>query len=90
MTKQVYEDLKELEAVYKKLTCSIQQAFNIAKPVIYARWKGDKDYPICGNCGCNIYEEYIACSDYAHIYKPMKYCPNCGARMTQKLKEVKE
>lgn len=28
MTKQVYEDLKELEASYKKLSCSVPKAFN--------------------------------------------------------------
>jgi hypothetical protein len=28
MTKQVYEDLKELETAYKKLSCSISKAFN--------------------------------------------------------------
>lgn len=29
MTKQVYDDLKELEAAYKKLSCSVPKAFNI-------------------------------------------------------------
>lgn len=44
-------------------------------------WIGDKSYPICPKCNCNIIEEYISCSDYAEMYKPMKYCPNCGAEM---------
>lgn len=44
-------------------------------------WIGDKAYPICPKCNCNIIEEYISCSDYAEMYKPMKYCPNCGAKM---------
>ena len=55
--------------------------------IIHSKWIGDKDYPICVNCGCNVYEEYIACSDYAHIYKPMKYCPRCGATMNKENKE---
>ena len=45
------------------------------------KWIGEKPYPICDKCGCNIYEEYISCSDFAEIYKPMNYCPNCGAEM---------
>lgn len=45
------------------------------------KWIGEKPYPICDKCGCNIYEEYISCSDFAEIYKPMNYCPNCGAYM---------
>lgn len=44
-------------------------------------WIGDKTYPICPKCNCNIIEEYISCSDYAEMYKPMNYCPNCGACM---------
>jgi len=69
MTKQVYDNLKELEAVFKKLTCSIQQAFNIAKPVIYARWyKLENGDYWCPNCeGQNA--------------DATKFCPNCGARM---------
>jgi len=48
MTKQVYDDLKELEAAYKKLTCSIQQAFNSTElksesaeltTVIHGKWE---------------------------------------------------
>jgi len=87
MTKQVYEDLKELEAVYKKLTCSIQQAFNIAKPVIYARWiehfkrddynDDESTWYECNNC-------------HSTTESPYNYCPNCGARMTQKLQEVEK
>lgn len=46
-------------------------------------WIGDKAYPICPKCKCNIIEEYISCSDYAEIYKPMKYCPNCGLKMSE-------
>jgi NADH pyrophosphatase NudC (nudix superfamily) len=45
------------------------------------KWIGDKAYPICPKCNCNIIEEYISYSDYAEMYKPMKYCPNCGAKM---------
>lgn len=45
------------------------------------KWLGDKRYPICPKCNCNIIEEYISCSDYAEMYKPMKFCPNCGADM---------
>lgn len=47
------------------------------------RWIGDKAYPICPKCNCNIIEEYISCSDYAEIYKPMNYCPNCGAKLAE-------
>lgn len=47
------------------------------------QWIGEKAYPICGECGCNIYEEYITCQDYAEICKPMKFCPNCGAKMVE-------
>lgn len=85
MTEKVYEDLQELEAAYKKLTCSIQQAFNIAKPIIYARWKERferDDYTDemrkwyeCNNC-------------HSVTVTPYKYCPYCGARMSQKLQEV--
>lgn len=46
-------------------------------------WIGDKAYPICPKCNCNIIEEYISCSDYAEMYKPMKYCPNCGVKMVE-------
>lgn len=46
-------------------------------------WIGDKAYPICPKCNCNIIEEYISCSDYAEMYKPMKYCPNCGIKMVE-------
>lgn len=45
------------------------------------KWIGDKAYPICPKCNCNIIQEYISCSDYAGMYKPMKYCPNCGTRI---------
>lgn len=45
------------------------------------KWIGDKDYPICEKCGCNIYEEYIGRNDYAWIEKPMRFCPNCGTEM---------
>ena len=44
-------------------------------------WIGDKSYSICPKCNCNIIEEYISYSDYAEMYKPMKYCPNCGTKM---------
>jgi hypothetical protein len=47
------------------------------------KWIGDNAYPICPKCNCNIIEEYISCLDYAEMYKPMKYCPNCGAEMTE-------
>jgi len=46
-------------------------------------WIGDKAYPICPKCNCNVIERYISCSDYAEMYKPMKYCPNCGAKMVE-------
>ena len=45
------------------------------------KWAGDKACPICPKCNCNIIEEYISCSDYAEMYKHMKYCPNCGERI---------
>ena len=44
-------------------------------------WIGEKEYPICNVCGCNIISEYIVTQDYAEINKKMNYCPNCGARM---------
>lgn len=47
------------------------------------KWVGDKAYPVCPKCGCNIIEEYISCADYAEIYKPMKFCPNCGEGMEE-------
>ncbi|SDB15132.1 hypothetical protein [Eubacterium oxidoreducens] len=47
------------------------------------KWLGDKAYPICPKCNCNIIEEYISCSDYAEMYKPMKFCPKCGAEMEE-------
>lgn len=84
MTKQVYEDLKELEAIYKKLTCSIQQAFISAelkseltelKPVIHAKWKRGYSFPD---------GEYWKCSHCNELIKvkiPMHYCNNCGAKM---------
>ena len=84
MTKQVYEDLKELEAVYKKLTCSIQQAFNSIelkseltelKPVIHAKWEDGS----CTNCHCDV-PAYII--DWRWVQDmDAKYCPNCGAKM---------
>lgn len=52
------------------------------KPKI-GHWIGDKAYPICPKCNCNIIVEYISYSDYAEMYKPMKYCPNCGCRMIE-------
>lgn len=48
------------------------------------KWVGDEIYPICSECNCNIIEEYISYSDYAEMYKPMKYCPNCGAEMIER------
>ena len=47
----------------------------------HGQWLGDKDYPKCSVCGCDIVSEYIYSQDYAEIYRPMKYCPNCGADM---------
>ena len=44
-------------------------------------WIGEKAYPICPKCNCNIIEEYISCADYAEMYKPMKFCPNCGVKI---------
>ena len=46
-------------------------------------WIGDNAYPICSKCNCNIIEEYISCVDYAEMYKPMNYCPNCGEKMQE-------
>jgi hypothetical protein len=45
------------------------------------KWLGERGYPICEKCGCNVYEKYISCSDYAEITTKMDYCPNCGAEM---------
>ena len=45
------------------------------------KWLGERGYPICEKCGCNIYEKYISCSDYAEIITKMDYCPKCGAEM---------
>lgn len=45
------------------------------------KWIGERGYPICEKCGCNIYEKYISCSDYAEIIEKMDFCPNCGAEM---------
>ena len=53
-------------------------------------WIGDKAYPICFKCNCNIIEEYISCLNYAEMYKPMKYCPNCGCRMIEPQERRKE
>lgn len=47
------------------------------------KWIGDEDFPICSKCNCNIIGEYISCADYAEVYKPMKYCPNCGEKMQE-------
>ncbi len=44
-------------------------------------WVGEKAYPICPKCNCNVIEEYISYTDYAEMYKPMRFCPNCGAKM---------
>lgn len=88
MITQVYDDLKELEAVYKKLTCSIQQTFNMLnsesvglKPVIHAKWERHYTRP-------NVYADlFWHCSNCnfktmsANADKYYKYCPNCGARM---------
>jgi hypothetical protein len=41
-----------------------------------SKWIGEKGYPICEKCGCNVYEKYISCSDYAEITTKMDYCPN--------------
>jgi hypothetical protein len=46
-----------------------------------SKWIGEKGYPICEKCCCNVYEKYISCSDYAEITTKMDYCPNCGANM---------
>lgn len=83
MTEEVYKDLQELEAVYKKLTCSIQQAFNSTelKPVIHAKWERHYTRP-------NVYaDSFWHCSNCnfktmsVNADKYYKYCPNCGARM---------
>lgn len=50
-------------------------------PIIHSEWDGEGAYPICRNCSCNIYDEYIQTEDYAKISKPMNYCPKCGAKM---------
>lgn len=52
-------------------------------PTKTGHWIGEKAYPICSKCKCNIIEEYISYSDYAEMYKPMNYCPNCGAKMQE-------
>jgi hypothetical protein len=48
------------------------------------KWIGEKGYPICEKCGCNVYEKYISCSDYAEITTKMDYCPNCGSENERK------
>lgn len=93
MTKQVYEDLNSIEEAYKKLTCSIQQAFNSIelkselKPVIHAKWVRHYTRP-------NVYKDlFWHCSNCnfktasVNADKYYKYCPNCGALMDKENKE---
>lgn len=77
MTKQVYEDLKELEDAYKKLTCSIQQAFNSTelKPVIHSKWERGYSFPD------GEYWKCLHCNELIKVKIPMHYCNNCGAKM---------
>lgn len=81
-SKECYKD--ECKGRLYKRCWDIQWVYDLppATPIHKkGKWVGDKSYPICPKCNCNIMEEYISCSDYAEMYKPMKYCPNCGTRM---------
>jgi len=82
MTEELHNDFKEFEKAYKRLSCSIQKAFNMRNsdtaelaPVIHAKWDTgyrfpDGEYWRCSNCG-----------ELIKVKIPMKYCNNCGARM---------
>lgn len=47
-----------------------------AEPVRHGHWEWDGDY-ICSNCG-----------ERGHRNK-WKYCPNCGAKMDEEIKDAK-
>ena len=59
-----------------------------AKPVVHGRWIGKT---ICGNDNCRCSE----CVSWHHIHANLrgegmqKYCPNCGAKMDEPVKEDK-
>lgn len=57
-----------------------------AEPVRYGRWIEDKGLYRCSVCS-NLWTAWwiVACPK-DRMYKEMKYCPNCGAKMD----EVKE
>ena len=80
-THNVYTDDGVFRVVQEETLIGVGMAYEQVSTEKTGRWIGDKSYPICPKCNCNIIEEYISCSDYAEMYKPMKYCPNCDAKM---------
>ena len=80
------EAIKRLESIV--IRDALQEDYDALDMAIDAleeqkmgHWIGEKEYPICNVCGCNIISEYIVTQDYAEINKKMNYCPNCGTRM---------
>ena len=46
-------------------------------PVVHAHWISDPDYPshtICSNC-----------KNWINMYQLLNYCPNCGAKMDERV-----
>lgn len=49
-----------------------------AEPVQHGRWESE----------CEPHYKCSCCGHWMHLYQPMSYCPNCGAKMDGKpLKE---
>jgi len=79
---ETYYEENELIECFEDVGAFNQPSITSQEPKT-GHWIGDKAYPICPKCNCNVIERYISCSDYAEMYKPMKYCPNCGAKMVE-------
>lgn len=73
--------LRNGTSLLEEILKSIRTGTLLEQKLKKGEWIGEKGYPICSKCNCNIMEEYLSYSDYAEIYKPMKHCPNCGAEM---------
>ena len=60
---------------FMRLICS--QPTADVEPVRHAHWISDPDYPshtICSNC-----------KNWINMYQLLNYCPNCGAKMDERV-----
>lgn len=53
-------------------------------PVIHAKWLNDKGLYKCSSCNKLWTHWWAVCMKPERMYKEMKYCPYCGAKMGDK------